>query len=107
MHAVFRETTFAADVDVSTSNEFQEFQRAHANLPGYRGTVVVAVGNGRHLTVTVWDSERDMHAAREAIGSVVERFIAPIMTAPAILLGTGLVKVNDMIGESTPSNIRH
>ena len=101
MHAVFRETTYAPEDDVVDSDAFGEFQRVHASREGYRGTVVAHVGGGRLLTVTLWESADAMNAAREALGPVVGRLLDPRMTAPAVLLGTGRVVVNDMVPERT------
>lgn len=96
MYAVFRETTYPADLAIPDSPEFQEFQAAHAERPGYKGTVVTDIGDGRYLTVTLWETAGDMHAAREALGPVVQRLLDPIMSEPSRLLGTGRVVVNDI-----------
>jgi hypothetical protein len=37
-----------------------------------------------------------MDAAREALGPVVGRLLEPLMTSPAVLLGTGRVVVSDL-----------
>jgi hypothetical protein len=101
--AVFRETTYEADKPMYESAEFQEFQRAHALRPGYEGTIVADVGDGRFLTVTLWDNASDMDAARDALGPVVGRLLNPMMTTPAKLLGTGKVVVNDLVDSATRS----
>lgn len=97
MFAVFRESNYAPGVSLDASPEFQAFQKAHAGLAGYVGTVVTEVGGGRFLTMTLWETERAMLDARTAIAPVVDRFIAPMMTSPAVLLGTGRVVVNDLV----------
>jgi hypothetical protein len=96
MHAVFREATYAADRPLQESTAFREFQATHARQPGYRGTVVADVGSGRYLTVTLWQTDSDMAAAREALGPVVQRLLDPLMTSPSKLLGTGAVVVSDV-----------
>lgn len=96
MHAVVRETYYAPENPIHETQEFQEFQQAHANLNGYQGTVVVDVGAGRFLTLTLWRTADDMAAAREAMGPVVERTLDALMISPAKLLGTGSVVVNDL-----------
>jgi len=96
MYAVFRETTYPPDKPLHLQREFQEFQKAHAQRKGYRGTVVTDVGNGRYLTITIWETEADMNAARDALGPIVARLINPIMTSPAVLLGSGRVVVDDL-----------
>lgn len=99
MYAVFRETRYPPDRDVISTAEYQEFNAVHAAQPGYRGTVVADVGDGRLLTVTLWETPEAMAAAREALGPVVVRSLDPLMTAPAVLLGTGRVVVNDLAPE--------
>ncbi len=97
MYAVVRETYYAPEKPIYETQEFQEFQQEHANLNGYQGTVVVDLGAGRILTVTLWRTAEDMIAGREAMGPVVERTLNPLMTSPAKLLGTGSVVVNDLV----------
>lgn len=100
MYAVARETTYSPDMPIHQTSEFQDFQREHAKLGGYLGTVVVDVGAGRYLTLTLWRTAEDMNAAREAMGPLVERTLNPLMTVPAKLLGTGPVVVNDLTEEA-------
>jgi hypothetical protein len=95
MHAVVRETFYPADLELADEPAFREFQAEHARQPGYRGTIVVALGNGRHITVTLWNTAEDMHAAREALGPTVGRLLEPMMTSSSHLLGTGPVVVKD------------
>jgi hypothetical protein len=96
MFAVIRETTYRADKPLAHRSEFKAFQEAHAARPGYLGTIVTHLGNGRHVTVTLWDRAEHMNAARDAIGPAVKTLIEPIMTAPTKLLGTGEVAYADM-----------
>ncbi|MGH8671873.1 MAG: hypothetical protein ACREUA_07535 [Burkholderiales bacterium] len=97
MYAVIRETSYAPDKPIYESQEFREFQQAHAHLRGYTGTVVADVGSGRFLTLTLWETAEDMVSARETIGPVVQRLLDPLMAAPSKLLGTGPVVVNDLV----------
>jgi hypothetical protein len=97
MHAVIRETTYPERLAIDQTTEFQEFQREHANLSGYLGTVVVDTGTGRYLTLTLWRTAEEMSSAREAMGPIVERTVNPLMTSSAKLLGTGQVVVNDLV----------
>ncbi len=96
MHAVVRETRYAPDQPIVETKEFREFQKEHADLDGYQGTVVVDVGGGRFITLTIWRTREDMNAARAAMGPVVGRTVEPLMSAPARLLGTGAVVVDDL-----------
>ena len=97
MHAVLRETTYAPERPIYKTPEFHEFQELHAGRRGYRGTVLVDAGNGRFLTLTLWETAEDMSAAREALGPIVQRLLDPLMTAPSRLVGTGLVVVDDLL----------
>lgn len=96
MYAVVRETIYAPEHPIYKTEEFNEFQKEHASLDGYQGTVVVDAGAGKFLTLTLWRSTDDMTAAREAMGPVVERTVDQLMTSPPKLLGTGPVVVNDL-----------
>lgn len=96
MYAVVRETIYPVDTPLAHRPEFKEFQDAHSVLPGYRGTVVTHLGDGRYITVTLWETLGHMNAARDAIGGVVEKLIAPLLTAPARLIGTGEVAYSDI-----------
>lgn len=95
MHAVIRETTYRADRTLEDSPEFKAFQTAHASRPGYLGTIVTAVGEGRYLTVTLWDNADDMHAARDVLGPVAEKLLGPMMVRHSKLVGTGPIVVKD------------
>lgn len=53
MYAVFRENTYPADLKLAEHPDFQEFQRLHADRPGYAGTVVAEIGDGRYLSITM------------------------------------------------------
>jgi hypothetical protein len=96
MYAVIRETTYATNKPLGERPQFKTFQEAHAEQPGYRGTIVTHLGDGRHLTVTLWDTAAHMNAARDAIGPAVKALIDSIMTAPTRLLGTGEVAYTDI-----------
>jgi heme-degrading monooxygenase HmoA len=96
MHAVFREAIYPKGKPIHETREFQEFQKIHAERPGYVGTVVTDAGDGRYLTVTLWKSAEDMNAAREALGPAVQRLLNPMMVSASKLIGTGKVVLNDV-----------
>jgi hypothetical protein len=96
MHAVFREAKYPGDLPIEQTPQFQEFHKVHAARPGYVGTVVARLDEQRYLQVTLWQSEHDMHAAREALTPVVERLLNPLMVTPSVLLGTGRVVFTDV-----------
>ena len=43
------------------TKEMKEFQSIHAAQPGYRGNIVVHLGGGHMLIVTLWESESTAH----------------------------------------------
>lgn len=101
MFAVIRETTYPLGTPLAERPEFEAFQEKHATQPGYLGTIVTHLGDGRHITVTLWDTAEHMNAARDAIGPTVKTLIEPIMSAPTKLLGTGEVAYADIIAEGS------
>lgn len=103
MYAVVRETTYPVDTPLAARPEFTAFQDAHAAQPGYRGTIVTHLGNGLHVTVTLWDTAEQMDAARHAIGPAVKTLIEPLMAHPTRLLGTGEVAYSDLNADLTQS----
>lgn len=54
MHAVIRETSYAADRPLEDMPVFKRFQAAHAARASCRGTIVTHVGDGRYVTLTLW-----------------------------------------------------
>jgi hypothetical protein len=96
MYAVFRETHYESGREAVATPQYQEFNAVHAKQPGYCATIVAEVSAGRLLTVTLWATEESMVAARQSLGPVVARTLNPMMTAPAVLLGTGPVVLNDL-----------
>lgn len=100
MCAVVRETTYPLDRPLADRPEFTAFQDAHAAQPGYRGTIVTHLGEGRHITMTLWDTAEHMAAARNSIGPAVKTLIEPLMTQPTQLLGTGEVAYTDITAET-------
>lgn len=96
MYAVFRETNYPPDLKIQETSAFQKFQEKHSEQSGYIGTMVTNIGDGRHLTVTLWETQKNMDDARMELGPVVEELLNPLMTSPAKLLGTGIVVANDI-----------
>ena len=88
MHAVMRETFCGLKQPIQDRKEFKDFQSLHSARQGYGGTVVVDTGNGRFLTLTLWQTVADAERARIALGPEIERPLNPLMTAPTNLLGT-------------------
>ncbi|HEY7894361.1 MAG TPA: hypothetical protein VIC24_05635 [Gemmatimonadaceae bacterium] len=99
MYAVVRDNTFDRAKLAAESAKIAEFQAAHARQPGYRGSVVVDIGSGRQISVTLWQSQADGEAARIALGPVIGRALVPLLATSSILVGVGDVVFDDL---STP-----
>lgn len=96
MYAVVRDNTFDPSKLEAGGARMDEFQLAHAEQPGYRGSIVVAIGSGRQITVTLWQSQADAEAARVALGPVIGRAIVPLLATPSVLIGVGDVVFDDL-----------
>ena len=96
MYAVVRDNTFDPEKLAQGGGNVAEFQNAHATRPGYRGSVVVDVGAGRQITLTLWRSQEEAEAARVALGPVIQRALVPLMAKPSTLVGLGDVIFDDL-----------
>jgi hypothetical protein len=91
MYAVVRLNRFDVDRLAAASEDVAEFDRIHAEQPGFLGSLVVDIGDGGQATVNLWESEEQARAALPAIGPVVEQLLTGLMAESSQLLGTGEV----------------
>jgi len=91
MFAIVRLNTFDEHKLATATGDLHEFGQLHASQPGYAGSLTVAMGEGRQLTVNLWDSEQQAAAALSNLRARVGRALGPLMTAPSQLIGAGLV----------------
>lgn len=96
MYAVVRDNQFDLAKLADGNKQIAEFQAAHASQPGYLGSLTVDAGNGRQLTITLWQNEPLAAAARAALEPVVQRLLLRLMAAPSKLVGVGEVLFNDV-----------
>ena len=96
MYSVVRENFYDSGKLSRADKEMREFQSIHAAQPDYRGNIVVDLGGGHRLIVTLWESESTAYAAREALEPDIQRLLVPLMTKPSHLFGTRHVVVNDV-----------
>ena len=96
MYAIVRDTTYDPTRLAQGSEELAEFQALHARQPGYQGSMMVDAGNGRWLTVNLWESEEHATAARSALVPEVRRLLEPVMAAPSQVIGVGPVVASDL-----------
>lgn len=91
MHAVVRVNEWDAAKLAAGQEDVAEFERIHAEQPGFLGSLVVDLGDNRHATVNLWQSEEHANTALPVVGPVVGRLLAPLMAAESQFLGTGPV----------------
>lgn len=96
LHAIVREAVYDPAQLAAGQDALDEFQEAHEGQPGYHGTLVVDAGDGRWLTVNLWESAEQARAALPEMGPVVERLLEPMMAEPSELLGQGPVVLTDL-----------
>jgi hypothetical protein len=57
MYAVVRLNSFEANKLAGSADSLKQFDQAHAAQPGYVGSIVVDLQDGRRLVLNLWDSE--------------------------------------------------
>lgn len=97
MYAIVRKNTFDPAKLAQAEKQLAEFQELHAQQPGYSGTIVIDAGEGRQLSVNLWDTAEHASAALPAMVPVVHRLIEPIMAGPSRPVGAGPVVLTDLV----------
>ncbi len=97
MYAVARLNTFDPAKLAAAGDALEQFDQAHRTQPGYAGTVVVDLHEGRRLILNLWDSEEHSAAALSVLGPDVGRVLNPLMSDPSELIGVGTVTFTDLI----------
>ena len=96
MFAVVREATYDTKKKASGSKQMEEFARTLAQQKGYRGRVIVEAGDGRTLSLVLWESKEQQEAASAKLAPEVERLLSPLWMTPARVVGSGEVSHNDL-----------
>lgn len=91
MYAVVRLNTWDDAKRAAAADDVAEFDRVHAEQPGFLGSLVVDLGEGREAILNLWESEEQATAALPVVGPLVGRLLEPLMAEPSQLLGTGPV----------------
>lgn len=97
MYAIIRELVYDETKLAKAGEQLQEFQRLHKEQPGFIGNLTVEVGAGHQIVINLWENEAQSNAGREALGPVVQRIQAPLMSAPSRLIGAGPVVYSDVM----------
>jgi hypothetical protein len=96
MYAVARLNTYDAAALTAAGDRLADFDAVHSAHPGYLGSIVVDLGQGKRLIVNLWESEDHSDAARAALGPQIGRALKPLMIQPAEFLGAGPVLTADL-----------
>jgi hypothetical protein len=96
MFAVVREATYDSEKKASGNSQVEEFARIRAQQAGYRGSVTVDAGDGRTLTIALWDSEPEQQAASATLAPEAQRLLAPLWKVPGRIIGSGEVIHDDV-----------
>jgi hypothetical protein len=91
MYALVREATLRPGAQESYLAARPAFDAFHAQCAGYQGGVVFDAGEGRLITVAVWESEQSYQAAAPAIRAQAERLINPFLQAASRAMYQGTV----------------
>ncbi len=103
MYAIARRNTYEPERLVKGRKEMDEFQELHSRQPGYRGSVIIDLGQGVWLTVNIWESQAASSDGQRALVPEVARLLEPMMSKPSEFLGAGRVKFSDIEGIRTRS----
>lgn len=104
MYAVVRLNSFEANKLAGSADSLKQFDEAHAAQPGYVGSIVVDLQDGRRLVLNLWDSEAHSAAALSVLGPEAARVLNPLMSKPSELIATGPVISTDLIPSARPRN---
>jgi len=97
MYAIVRINSFDGARLAAADESLSAFDKLHAAQPGFLGSVVVDLMNGRRLVVNLWQSEKQATAGLSVLRPEVERVLVPLMTGPSQFVGAGPVISTDLI----------
>lgn len=96
MYAIVRENAFDPAKLAQAGDQLAEFQDLHSRQPGYSGTIVIDLGEGRQLAVNLWDNEDHARDALPAMVPIVHRLLDPLMAGASRPVGAGPVSLTDL-----------
>jgi hypothetical protein len=96
LFAIVRLNTFDLDRLANAPQDVEEFDALHAGQPGYVGSLVVDLTQGRRIVINLWQSKEHSEAALAALAPQVGRLLTPLMTAQSQFLGAGVVISTDL-----------
>jgi hypothetical protein len=89
MYAVVRVNTWDRAKQADAAADVADFDDIHGQQPGFLGSLVVELGEGRNAILNLWESEEHATAALPVVGPAVARLLEPLFAEPSQLVGTG------------------
>jgi hypothetical protein len=97
MYAVIRKLIYDKDrLAAGGQQQLDEFSAIHERQPGFRGSLVMQVDDGRTVALNIWESEADAMAGLELLRPAVQQLLEPLLEQPAVLIGAGPVVENTL-----------
>ena len=96
MYAIVRKNTYDLGKLAGGQEQLREFNRRHAQQPGFRGSLSVDIGDGQSIIINLWGDRESAEAALPAMIPIVKQFVEPLLAAPPELLGSGPVTLTDL-----------
>jgi hypothetical protein len=96
MYAVVRKNTYKSIHRAEAQEQLREFNRRHAEQPGFQGSLSVDIGNDQCVIINLWRNWECAEAALPKMIPVVEQFLEPLFASPSKLIGSGPVSVADL-----------
>ena len=103
MFASVREATFDPEKRRQAQAQLEEFAALRERQPGYAGVVAVDAGDGRVLTLVLWESEAHAEAAGAVLEPESQRLLAPLATVPGRFIAQGPVLRSNLVAATSSS----
>jgi hypothetical protein len=97
MYAIVRRNTYDQARLARDREKLAEFDRLHAQQPGFRGHLSIDAGDGSTIVVNVWGSKEQALAGLEELRSEVPRLVEPLLASESELIAAGPVVANDLL----------
>lgn len=91
MYGVVRVNTWDEAKRSAAADDVAEFERIHSEQPGFLGSLVVDLGEGRSAIVNLWKSQEHATDALPVVGPAVGRLLEPLMAEQSQMVGAGEV----------------
>lgn len=96
MYAVIRVNSLDPAKVVEAADDLRWLDELHTQQPGFLGSVVVDLADGRQVVVHLWESAQHSRGAASAIGPWVSCVLTPLSTAPSQLVGAGAARISGL-----------